>query len=54
MPSAPPPLVSASVVIIIADYEYREQHGVAAMVPKRKELFTRQILEQHILGAPDG
>ena len=35
-------------------FEYKNQYGVASMVPKRKEPFTRHILLSTILGAPSG
>ena len=51
------PMVSSALVNTESrrlHYEYRGLYGVAAMIPKRKEPFTRRILERDILGSPHG
>ena len=51
------PMVSSALVNTESrrlHYEYRSQYGVQAMVPKRKEPFTKQMLISHVLGAPAG
>lgn len=51
-PMCPSPLVTAQVRRLL--FEYKAAHGVADMIPKRKEPFTRDILVDVLLATPCG